>query len=440
MTMGHTPRRQSVLCRALYLAILAPLAAGLTTSCGSPGHSLAAKSYDASGQVMYSDPDGAKQADPAKPLQIAVKGDSRITDVTVTDGTGRYVSGELGADDKSWHSTSSLAPGAHYTVRVSTESSDRKTGLQTISFDTKAADSTLRVTFGPDSGTYGVGQPITAALSSPVKDAAARAVIERSLHVISSPAVVGSWYWVDDRTLHFRPRTYWPSHADIYVTSSLDGQRIEGKIYGGAAAQLWLHTGDKVIALTDAAAHRLTLSRNDRTERTIPVTTGKPGFETRNGIKVVIGREPFVRMRSSTIGIPIDSSNSYDLPVHWAVRLTWSGEYVHAAPWSVGSQGSANVSHGCTGMSTDNAHWFFNEVRSGDIVQVVNSNGAPMEPFGNGFGDWNLSWDQWKKGSAIPRENGESTRGTPAEQSALSVHRVAGSERGDTLARLAPQR
>ncbi|MBV9025204.1 MAG: L,D-transpeptidase family protein [Streptomycetaceae bacterium] len=438
--MGHTSRCRSALCRASYLALLAPLAAGLVTSCGSPGRPLAAKPYDASGQLMYSDPDGAKQADPTKPLQIAIKGDNRITDVTATDGTGRYLQGELGSDDKSWHSTSALAPGAHYTVRVSTESSDRKPGLHTIGFDTKPADSTLRVTFGPDAGTYGVGQPIIAALSSPVKDAAARAVVERSLHVISSPAVVGSWYWVDDRTLHFRPRSYWPADTDIYVTSSLGGQRIEGKVYGGAAAQLWLHTGDRVIAVTDAAAHRLTFSRNGRTERTIPVTTGKPGFETRNGIKVVIDREPFVRMKSSTIGIPADSSNSYDLPVHWAVRLTWSGEYVHAAPWSVGSQGSANVSHGCTGMSTDNAHWFFNAVRPGDIVQVVNSNGAPMELFGNGFGDWNLSWDQWKKGSAIPGENGENTRGTMAEQSALSAHRVAGSEHGGSLARLTPQR
>ena len=438
--MSHTPRCRSALCRASYLALLAPLTAGLTTSCGTSGNPLAGQPYDASGQVTYSDPDGARQVDPAKPLRIAVKGDNRITDVTTTDGAGRYVRGELGADDKTWHSTSALVPGTHYTVRVSTENSGHRPGRQTIGFDTRAAGNTVRVTFGPDAGTYGVGQPITAALSAPVKDAAGRAVVERSLHVTSSPAVVGSWYWVDDRTLHFRPRDYWAANTDIYVTSSLDGQRIEGNVYGGPSAPLSLHTGDKVIAVTDAAAHEVTISRNGRTERSIPVTTGKPGFETRNGIKVVIDRESFVRMKSSTIGIPDGSSNSYDLPVYWAVRLTWSGEFVHAAPWSVGSQGSENVSHGCTGMSTDNARWFFNEVRPGDIVQVVHSNGAPMEPFGNGFGDWNLSWGQWRKGSAIPGQTGENTRGTPAEQSVLSAHRAAGSERGGTPARLTPQR
>ncbi|MFD0528037.1 L,D-transpeptidase [Kitasatospora arboriphila] len=94
------------------------------------------------------------------------------------------------------------------------------------------------------------------------------------------------------------------------------------------------------------------------------------------------------------------SADSYDLQVEWATRVTWSGEYVHAAPWSVGSQGKANVSHGCTGMSTENAKWFFDNTRVGDIVQVVNSLGHEMEPFGNGYGDWNISWTDYVKHSA----------------------------------------
>jgi hypothetical protein len=132
--------------------------------------------------------------------------------------------------------------------------------------------------------------------------------------------------------------------------------------------------------------------------RTIPVTLGKPGFDTRNGIKVVLAQQAVVRMDSSTVGIAPGSPNAYDLIVHWATRLTWSGEFVHAAPWSQGSQGKANVSHGCTGMSDADAHWFFDHTRRGE---VVNSKGPMMAPFGNGFGDWNLSWDQWRKGSAL---------------------------------------
>jgi hypothetical protein len=111
-------------------------------------------------------------------------------------------------------------------------------------------------------------------------------------------------------------------------------------------------------------------------------------------------------MRGTTVGIAEGSADSYDLPVYWATRVTWSGEYVHAAPWSVGEQGSANVSHGCTGMSTSNAEWFFKNVRPGDIVKVQNSNGDAMTPFNNGFGDWNVAWKDWRNGSAL-------TAGTP---------------------------
>ena len=154
-------------------------------------------------------------------------------------------------------------------------------------------------------------------------------------------------------------------------------------------------------AITDASAPLHDGLRNGEVINTIPVTTGKPGFDTRNGIKVVLAKEQFVRMRGASIGIASGSSESYDLPVYWATRVTWSGEYVHAAPWSVGLPGRANVSHGCTGMSTANAEWFFDTVRQGDIVQVVNSDGETMTPFDNGFGDWNLAWDAWRKGSAL---------------------------------------
>ncbi|MDF9812717.1 lipoprotein-anchoring transpeptidase ErfK/SrfK [Streptomyces sp. SPB162] len=236
----------------------------------------------------------------------------------------------------------------------------------------------------------------------PVKDPAARAKVEQNLQVTAHPeAAAGSWYWVDDRTLHYRPQSYWPAHAKIDVRSTLDGVRIENSLYGGGSKPLSLTTGDRVEAVTDSGTHEMTFKRNGSVVKTIPITTGKPGFSTRNGVKVVLGKEEFVRMQSESIGISAGSSEAYDLPVYWATRVTWSGEYVHAAPWSVGSQGSANVSHGCTGMSTENAHWFFDQVRKGDVVQVVNSGGETMTPFDNGFGDWNLNWSQWKNGSAL---------------------------------------
>jgi lipoprotein-anchoring transpeptidase ErfK/SrfK len=399
--MSHVPRTRTVVgCTLLVIA----LGAGVT-ACGSDGHPLSAEPYDAADQIAFKGPVGdGRKADPDKPLEVTAEGDDgRITDVTAQDATGRHVAGELSADGTRWHSTSPLAANAHYTVRVSTEDEDGAPGRRVVTFDTgkPRAKKRLDVTFGPKAGKYGVGQPVTAELSMPVRDRAQRAVVERALKVESTPAVQGAWHWVDDKELHYRPKEYWPAHATLQVRSNLEGIKISDRLWGGRAKPLRLTTGDRVIAVTDASSHSMTVYRNGEVINTIPVTTGKSGFETRNGVKVVLGKEYFVRMRGTSIGIAEGSSESYDLPVYYATRVTWSGEYVHAAPWSVGSQGYANVSHGCTGMSTANAEWFFDTVREGDLVKVVNSYGNTMEAFGNGFGDWNLAWKKWRGGSAL---------------------------------------
>ncbi|MET8813171.1 Ig-like domain-containing protein [Streptomyces sp. NPDC004549] len=400
--MNHSARTRTVVSCTL---LVAALGAGVT-GCGSGGNAaLATKPYDAAGQISFTGPtEAGKRVDPDKPLEVTLKSDEgRITDVTARDATGRYVTGELAADGGRWHSTSPLAANAHYTVQVSTEDDDGAPGRKVLTFDTTktTGKKTLGVTFGPEAGEYGVGQPITVQLDQEIKDKAQRAVVERGLRVDSVPAVQGSWYWVGDKELHYRPKEYWPAHATIQVHSNLDGIKINDKLSGGKTKDLKITTGDRVEAITDAATHQLTFYKNGQVINQIPVTTGKPGFETRNGVKVVLEKQYFVRMRGTTVGIAEGSSDSYDLPVYYATRVTWSGEYVHAAPWSVGSQGYANVSHGCTGMSTSNAEWFFDHVRPGDVVKVVNSNGHAMEDFGNGFGDWNLDWKKWSAGSAL---------------------------------------
>ncbi len=414
---GRGPRHRTVVSRTL---LVIALGAG-PVACSSEGDPRATKPYDAAGQITYNAPvDSNKKADPDKPLEITAKSpEARITDVTATDARGRYVAGELSADGSRWHSTSPLAAGAHYTVRVSTEDDHGNPGRKVIEFDTSTpkARKQLNVTFSPEGGTYGVGEPITAELSEPVKDRASRAVVERALKVDSVPAVQGSWYWVDDKTLHYRPKDYWPVHATITAHSNLAGVKVADRLWGGETKPVKLSTGDSVIALTDAGSHQMTVYKNGRQIKRIPITTGKPGFETRNGVKVVLGKQYYVRMRGTTIGISASSGDSYDLPVYWDVRVTWSGEYVHAAPWSVGEQGYANVSHGCTGMSTANAEWFFNTVREGDIVKVVNSKGQEMEHFGNGFGDWNVDWAKWGTGSALTA--GTSNPANPQETARL---------------------
>jgi lipoprotein-anchoring transpeptidase ErfK/SrfK len=139
---------------------------------------------------------------------------------------------------------------------------------------------------------------------------------------------------------------------------------------------------------------------NDKLLRTIPVTTGQPGFITRSGIKVIVEKDEKHTMNSETIGIPKGDPNYYNMKdVQWAMRMTYSGEFIHAAPWSVGSQGHENVSHGCTGMSTENADWLFHLSQIGDVVDEFGTD-RPMEVT-NGYGDWNMSYKDYQKGSAL---------------------------------------
>jgi lipoprotein-anchoring transpeptidase ErfK/SrfK len=158
-------------------------------------------------------------------------------------------------------------------------------------------------------------------------------------------------------------------------------------------------TGSAMVSTVNVARHTLTVTRNGKTLRVIPVSTGKAGFLTRNGIKVVLEKHTLKVMDATTIGIGRSDPEYYRLEVPYAMRVTWSGEFVHAAPWSVGSQGRANVSHGCVGMSMGNAIWLFNMSTVGDVIRVVNSP-RTLEP-GNGYTDWNVSWADWTAGSAL---------------------------------------
>jgi lipoprotein-anchoring transpeptidase ErfK/SrfK len=104
-------------------------------------------------------------------------------------------------------------------------------------------------------------------------------------------------------------------------------------------------------------------------------------------------------MDAATGGTDPNDPEYYRLEVDYAMRVTNSGEFLHAAPWSVASQGRANVSHGCTGMSTANAAWLYANSQVGDVV-VYTGSSRPMEPW-NGMGLWNVPWDEWSSGSAV---------------------------------------
>jgi lipoprotein-anchoring transpeptidase ErfK/SrfK len=197
----------------------------------------------------------------------------------------------------------------------------------------------------------GVGMPFTVTLAGPVAD---RAAAERSIH-LSTPAS-GSFAWLGDGVVQFTPSTYWPAHSTVAMS------------VGGFKTTF--DTGSAVVGVADLDAHTFTVSVDGQVVRTMPASMGKPKHPTPIGSFTALEKQSPVIMDSRTIGIPLSDPEGYKLTVYNAVRVTWGGVYVHSAPWSVGSQGNSNVSHGCINLSPDNAAWYYDTVHIGDPIIV----------------------------------------------------------------------
>lgn len=330
---------------------------------------------------------------------IRVKADQgQLTKVTVRDDEGTKVAGEIDADGSTWKADEAgLRAAAAYTVSATAVDAQ---GLETKATSTfKTLKPTERATsyLTPgDDWTVGVGMPIVVSLSEPV-DHDNRDAVEEAITVDAQPATTGAWRWFSDSQLQWRPKTFWKSGTTVTVDADLDGVEFSEGTWGKGTSTAAFTVGSRMVSTVDIAEHTLTVRRNGEVIRRIPITTGKSGFETRVGTKVIMSRESSRQMDSETTGIGRDDSEYYNVNVKWAMRLTYSGEFLHAAPWSVGSQGHANVSHGCTGMSTENAKWLFDHSKVGDVVKYVDGSRA-ME-WGNGYTAWNKTFGQWKSGA-----------------------------------------
>jgi hypothetical protein len=79
---------------------------------------------------------------------------------------------------------------------------------------------------------------------------------------------------------------------------------------------------------------------------------GKDGSATNGGAKVILENFTIKRIDAATIGIKPGDPNHYNVnDVKRAQQMTSSGDIIHGAPWTGGSQGSASVSHGLVGTS-----------------------------------------------------------------------------------------
>lgn len=317
------------------------------------------------------------------------RGKLRDVAVTTSDAT---LSGSLSLDGTRWTSASTPEPDATYHVSVGVIDDHGTTSRRDWTFTTGDPPTVFHARLSPDAKSVGIGMPITVVLSQPLA-AEQRAKFEARLTVTATPTVAGAWHWFSATELHWRPAQPWPAHTDVTVDAHLEHYDAGADAWGTKDVHTHFTIGDAHLSVVDVAAHTMTVTNNKQVVKTLAVSTGRDQYPTRGGTHVISEKDPSVVMDSATVGIPSDAADGYFETVNWSLRISNSGEFVHAAPWSTGAQGNSNVSHGCVNLSDADGHWFFDFSQIGDIVQV---NGSPtqLEPT-NGYGDWQIPWTSW---------------------------------------------
>jgi len=315
----------------------------------------------------------------------------------VKSGTADEIGGSLRADGSTWVPAQPLEYGASYDATVTATGEDGQPQTQTTTFTTMKRPSRQTGTglYLFDGQTAGVAIPLVIDFDQEIPESA-RPEIQKRLFVTSDPPQPGVWSWdPNGRQVFYRPPTYWQTGTKITLRAALAGVPTGNGYYGDADRTASITIGQKVFMLVDNATKQMQVFIDDQLARTIPVSLGKPSTPSSSGFMVTMSHLP--RTTFDTRGEP---NGGYVVDVDWAMRLTWGGEFIHAAPWSVGDQGQRNVSHGCVNMSDANAKWLFDLTHVGDPI-IVRGTEVPLEN-GNGWTAWNVTWAQFVQGSALP--------------------------------------
>jgi len=319
--------------------------------------------------------------------------------VTVTGPSGAAVAGHAGYDKATWVPDAALAYSTAYKVTVASGGTSASSTFTTMA----APAHTVSVhSFLGDGMTYGDAMPVIIQFSRNVPTAD-RAAVQKRLSVTSTPAQPGAWNWVTAREVHFRPQEKWQPGTKIAIRAVTGGIPLGDGYYGknGLTVDATI-TEHPMSIVVDDTTHMLTVTVDGKTVKKIPASLGKASTPSSSGDLVMMTRRPQQEFDSSlgTGGTPVNSPGGYKELVQWVMQLTWSGQFIHAAPWSVASQGHRDVSHGCTNVSTANAKWLYEHSLVGTPVSV---RGTPRKvEWGNGWTDWNVSWATYIKGSALP--------------------------------------
>ncbi|MFD4247247.1 Ig-like domain-containing protein [Streptomyces sp. NPDC058525] len=379
------------------MASTALLAAALTACSGGSGDGAAGKAD------MKPKPDMAvsvnltgDQVKAGQPVTVTIA-EGKLSQVKVTDAKQAELPGKISDDGKTWTSERNAAPDSEYKV----EARNIESQSATTQFKTSAADKVNKVKINISKGsTVGVAMPVSIVFDNPVTN---KAEVEKQLKVTTSDNTEGSWGWIKDYSgsdrIDWRPKDYWKSGTDVKVEMNLNGVD-SGK--GGLFAKDYnteFKIGKDRRMEVSLDTRKMKVTEDGQVVETIPVSAGTPGGKKASwsGKMVLMSKEGTIRMDSQTVGL----GDAYDKMVDYSMRLTWSGMYAHAAPWNTANFGKANTSSGCVGMSDANAKDFYAKVQVGDPFEVVGEGSKGNADIGNGYGEWNLSWDQWKGKSAL---------------------------------------
>ncbi|MER7516755.1 Ig-like domain-containing protein [Streptomyces sp. NPDC126499] len=379
-------------------ALLATTALVLTLGAcsGGPGGSGGGGAEDAPSTRISVNLTGPR-AQAGVPVVVTLTEGPRLRQVTVTDSKGANLAGRVSADGKTWTSDRPAAPGTAYAV----EARDADGGSAKAEFATVAPDKVNKLTLAPGKNTtVGIAQPLSIVFDHPVKD---KAAVERRLKVTTSNGTEGSWGWMRDWSgkdrVDWRPKEYWKPGTKVTLDAELNG--VDSGT-GGWFVRDYSTTftiGRNQVVKVDLDGHRLKLLRDGRVVKDVPMSAGTPGGEKASwrGTTVLMSKEGTINMRSETVGL----GDAYDKMVDSSMRLTWSGMYAHAAPWNAAYFGNANRSSGCIGMSDANAAAVYEAVQVGDPFEITGSDAKGTQALNNGYGEWNLSWSEWRAKSAL---------------------------------------
>ncbi len=385
------------------------LAIGLSVTALGAASCTAAKAAPAA-SLIITPADGARGVPPGAAIMVAAK-HGKLRNVVVATAAGP-VSGTLGANGL-WQSAAPLAVGTNYTVTATAIGANHKKVTDSSTFQTLTPHQTQQAAITAlgtdpnisgeivDGHQYGVGIPITIMFSRPVTN---RAAVERAIQLRTSRPVVGAWYWQDDKTVIFRPRQYWPQYTTVTVDGNFDGVETAPGVYGNRNVNLTFSIGPSLIVVASASKHYMDVYYKDKFFARWAISTGRPGDDTPDGTYLTT----FKNNPQLMVG------PGYRLEVPWSVDITYSGDFIHDAYWSVGVQGAANVSHGCINTSPEHAQTYYNMEEPGDPATVSGSPRAGIP--GNGWTEWFIPWSQWLHGSAT----GDAVVAGPAGSSLVS--------------------